>query len=123
MDYFNELLKNDLDKLAGAIRNKYLSPGQHIDQEYLFAYQQALDFQAAGFTGTTPPMVQTWVDIKGITPQAAAEQIISTRNDLLLKAETIRDARLKGKAAIDASLTPEEAEAAYMAAEQELLVL
>jgi hypothetical protein len=67
-------------------------------QEYLAAEQQARAFADAGFTGTVPPSVQSWVAASGMTAEAAATDILAKATAWNGARETIRAQRLLAKA-------------------------
>lgn len=79
--------------------------------EYQLAEDDAKSFQAAGFEGEVPAAVQAWVDAAGMTPQAAAENILSEAAAWKGALYTIRAARLKGKQAALKAGSHDEAEA------------
>lgn len=103
-----EQYKNDVDITCGNIREAVVSKGLFITEEYRVAYEDALAFRAAGYTGVVPASVQTWADVSENTAQWAADDVITTRDGYVNMMNTIRDVRLKSKAAIDAATTPEE---------------
>jgi hypothetical protein len=65
--------------------------------EYEMAESEATAFQAAGFEGEVPLTVQATVDAEGVTPQQAAESILSEAATWRTALCQIRAARLKGK--------------------------
>lgn len=96
-------LHNEVDARAGEIRAAYASVGELLAQEYELARVSAEAFEAAGYTGAAPAPVQDWADITGMTAQAAAEDILATRDQWMYALTLIRRERLAGKAAISAA--------------------
>lgn len=99
--------RNRIDAAAGEARRKLVSVGYLVDQEYLLAYGDAIDYQAAGYSGTVPPGVQTWATAKGWTPATAAADILSTRALWKAESDRIRGARLSGKESVKSATTIE----------------
>ncbi|WP_323614356.1 hypothetical protein [Pseudomonas putida] len=79
--------------------------------EYQLAEQEAQAFQAAGFEGAVPATVQAWVDAAGLSPQEAAENILTEAAAWKGALYTIRAARLKGKLQALKAASHDEAEA------------
>ncbi|GAB7529391.1 hypothetical protein PS3A_18000 [Pseudomonas sp. 3A(2025)] len=79
--------------------------------EYQLAEQEAKAFQAAGFEGPVPETVQAWVDAAGLTPQAAAESILTEATAWKGALYAIRAARLKGKVRVLEAASHDAAEA------------
>jgi len=100
--------KGIIDNLCGSARAQIASPGAFIDQEYQMAYDDAVAYQAAGYSGLVPDSVQCWADAKGWTAQQSADDIIATKTAFKAVIEAIRRLRLIGKASVDAAVTPEE---------------
>lgn len=90
------------------------SPGRLA--EYQQANTDAQAFKAAGYTGTVPPTVASWVTASGMTAQAAADNIIATATAWIAVLEAIRDARLVGKKSVNDATTVTDAQAAASAA-------
>ncbi len=110
-------IKNLIDSVAGSARNSYLSQGDHVIREYDQAYSEANTFKDAGYpVGDVPLSVSCWATASSITAQAAADSIIAQGNFLKLKLDQIREARLIGKASIDAATTVEDILAAKQTA-------
>ena len=65
--------------------------------EYQLAEQEAQAFKAVGFEGPVPGTVQAWVDAADLSPQAAAESILTEAAAWKGALYAIRAARLKGK--------------------------
>ncbi|WP_303905609.1 hypothetical protein [Thiohalomonas denitrificans] len=94
-----------IDSAAGAARAAYPSPGSYIDIEYQHAERQAEEFKAAGYPAdAVPACVQDWSDASGMTPTAAADDIMATAVEWYAAIESIRRERLMGKAAVNAAL-------------------
>jgi len=73
--------------------------------EYTEAEAQARAYQQAGYSGTVPSMVQTWVDAKAIegvtwTGQQAADDILATAAAWRGAVDLIRTNRLNSKALV-----------------------
>ncbi|MFZ7447009.1 hypothetical protein ACLVXS_26495, partial [Klebsiella pneumoniae] len=79
--------------------------------EYQLAEQEAQAFQVAGFEGSVPATVQAWVDAAGLSPQAAAESILTEAAAWKGALYAIRAARLKGKQEALKAASHDEAEA------------
>lgn len=79
--------------------------------EYQLAEQEAKAFQAAEFAGDTPASVQAWADAAGLSPQAAAENILVQAAAWKTALYTVRAARLAGKQAALKAANHDEAEA------------
>jgi hypothetical protein len=94
----------DIDRAAGAARQRYVSPGALIDAEYVQAETEAQAYATAGYPDAdVPPAVQSWADAAGMTPQAAADDILATAQQWRGLLDQIRAIRLLGKAAVDAA--------------------
>lgn len=93
-----------IDRQAGAARERFVSPGDLIDQEYLAAETAAQDFKAAGYpSSNVPPEVQSWADAASMTTIEAADDIIATGENWRGVLSQVREVRLAGKAAVDAA--------------------
>lgn len=101
-----EQFKAQIDAACGAKRESLVSGGSYIAEEYRRAYEDALAYKAAGYTGTVPASVASWKTVSGMTNKAAADDIIATRDGYMSLLDAIRDIRLTGKAAVDAAATP-----------------
>jgi hypothetical protein len=73
-------IDTDVDKIYAALLG-------NREPEYVLAEKEALEFQAAGYTGTVPPSVQAWATAKSQTATWAAD-------DILLAAATWRKAQV-----------------------------
>lgn len=96
--------KNKVDELCGDRRAFFVSQGNFIAEEYRLAYDDALSYKAAGYTGAVPASVQAWATASGATPKAAADDIIAARQSYMSILAGIRAIRLQSKADIDAAL-------------------
>lgn len=96
--------KTAIDTAAGTARQRYVSAGQLVEEEYRLALQQTKDWRAAGNPAEqVPPAIQDWADATGMTAEQAAssiEQTAAAWETVLLQ---VRQIRLAGKAAIDAA--------------------
>ncbi|WP_417545688.1 hypothetical protein [Marinobacter sp.] len=96
--------KARVDEAAGKARERFVSPGDLIDQEYLAAETAAQEFKAAGYPSSgVPPEVQSWADAASITAIEAADDIIATGQNWRGVLSQVRAVRLAGKAAVDAA--------------------
>lgn len=73
--------------------------------EYTEAEAQALAYKTAGYTGTVPPFVASWVTASGKTPTAAADDILAQAGAWRAAAGAMRAARLTHKAQAQAATT------------------
>lgn len=115
--------KRLIDEMCGSAREQYVSPGALVAQEYEQAYEAAVFYQAAGFTGDVPASVKSWAEAKGWTAEHAALDIIGTKMLYAMLLDAIRDVRLKGKAAVDSATSPEGIETALADARARLAAL
>jgi hypothetical protein len=89
-----------VDNTAGDIRQRFITsaPGQELT--YQEKAEQAADFAAANYpTGQIAnyPFIQVEVNVTGLSPQAAADGILSRRTLWIQKGALIEEARLIGK--------------------------
>lgn len=112
-----------IDTAAGAARGRYITtvPGQ--EATYLIKAQQARDYQAAGYAGTVPALVQAEADATGETPQAACDRILAEEAAWIGKAAQIETARRRGKITAQAAADVAGTESARDAAIAELAAL
>lgn len=113
LDPIKRQYKDNIDVTCGNIRESVVSRGSFVEEEYRVAYEEAVAFKNAGYTGTVPQSVQTWADVSGNTAWWAADDIISTRDHYVELLNSVRDLRLRSKAAIDAADTPEDIVTAF----------
>lgn len=97
--------KTVIDQACGAARGAVVSQGDYISEEYRRAYEDAMAYKAAGYTGAVPSSVKSWKDASGMTNKAAADDIIATRDGYMALLDAVRAIRLSGKAAVDAAAT------------------
>lgn len=88
-----------IDVDADAIRRAVI--GERAT-EYQAAYDDASAYKAAGYAGTVPPSVQSWVDAKKAggtvwTTKQAADDILTTAAQWTAAQQSIRANRLKAK--------------------------
>lgn len=106
-----EELHADIDRAAGDARERFVSPGYLVDQEYKRAEEAARSFAAAGYPESdVPSAVSSWASAKSWTAQQAADDIIATADYWYGAIDQIREIRLAGKAAVQAA-TSEQREA------------
>jgi len=103
-----ERFKTDIDITCGNLRSQVVSAGDFVAEEYRVAYEESIEFKAAGYSGVVPQSIMTWSIVSGNSTQWAADDIIATRNQYVSVLNMIRDVRLKSKAAIDAAVTPDD---------------
>lgn len=99
-----------IDVEAGKSRAFLVSPGRLVEEEYFFAYQDAIKFRDAGYAEPAPESIACWARVQGWTNQQSADDIIATREQWKSASDAIRTARIEGKAAVEAAL-PEDIEA------------
>lgn len=90
------------------------SPGRMA--EYQQAETDASAFKAAGYSGVVPSTIDCWAQAKGWTAQQAADDILATAAAWRGALQSIRSARLLGKASVNATSTLQDAQAAADAA-------
>ena len=96
--------KDSIDLAAGKARDALVSPGQYVAEEYRLAKQQADEWVASGKPANdVPPAVALWAQAHGWTAEQAAQDIIDTEASWMAALTAIRQARLLGKAAVDAA--------------------
>lgn len=103
-----------VDEQAGAVRQRFARDWL-IDEEYALAAKQAQVFADNNYSGDAPEAVQAWADAAGMTAQAAADDILATRDAYTGALEKIRRIRLEAKQRIAGVDT---GRAAYDIAEQ-----
>ncbi|KMQ73989.1 hypothetical protein [Marinobacter subterrani] len=90
-----------IDRSAGVARERFVSPGYLVEQEYKRAEEAARNFAAAGYPSSdVPSAVSSWATAKGWTNQEAADDIIATAELWYGAIDQIREIRLTGKAAV-----------------------
>ncbi|TBW58568.1 hypothetical protein EZI54_04065 [Marinobacter halodurans] len=97
-------LLSDIDQAAGNARERFVSPGYLVDQEYKRAEEAARSFADAGYPASdVPSAVSSWASAKSWTAQQAADDIIATADYWYGAIDQIREIRLAGKAAVQAA--------------------
>jgi len=94
--------KSAIDAAAGEARKRYIttSPGQ--EATYLLKERQAREYIAAGYPATpVPVLVQAEADALGVTPQQAADSIVTKADTWISLAATIERIRRGNNVAID----------------------
>lgn len=111
LDGMKKHYRCELDKMAGVVRNSYVSPGTLIEEEYHISQAEAFEWD--GVSEPVPLSIQIRATAIGITPLAARDEIrtISAQWKQILIA--VRDARLTGKAAIDNTTTLADVEMVF----------
>jgi len=110
-------LQASVDRKAGQVRTRFVSPGLLVDQEYLSAEAAAQVWKNAGEpSDSVPPEVQCWADASGMTASEAAQDIIDTSGEWRTVLSIIRAMRLQAKANIGNAGTNSDAQAAHDAA-------
>jgi hypothetical protein len=92
-----------LDLFVDRVRSRFPAAGAFIADEYQLTADQAEMFAAAGYSGTVPACVQSWADATGMSAQAAADNILATRDAYQQALAYTRRIRLVGKAEIAAA--------------------
>lgn len=96
--------KDSIDAAAGDARRAFVSVGWGVEEEYRLAKQQADEWVAAGKPANdVPPAVAVWAQARGWTAEQAAQDILDTEAAWMSALAAIRQARLLGKAAVDAA--------------------
>ena len=103
----------ELDKIAGTVRNSYVSPGTLIEEEYHISQTEALEWD--GVSSPVPLSIQIRSDAVGITPLAARDEIRTISAQWKHVLLTVREHRLKGKAEINTAATLADVEIAFNA--------
>jgi hypothetical protein len=117
LDPIKSKLKGQVDAIAGNVRNSYLSQGDHVLREYDQAYDEAVAFKDAGYpAGSVPLSVSCWATASSSTATVAADDIIAAGDAMKLKLNQIREARLIGKANIEAATNVTDLKSSYDAA-------
>lgn len=120
----NKACRDAIDEAAGAARIAYVSKGLLIEEEYRLAKSQADEWIAAGQPNEVPSAIQSWAQAAEMIPEEAANDILATATQWEGILTAIRDARLNGKAALNAADTRQkmiEATATQVAAIKSLL--
>lgn len=108
-DVRRKAAKDSIDLAAGKARDAFVSPGQYVAEEYRLAKQDADAWVAAGKpSDAVPDSIAVWAQARGWTPEQAAQDILDTEAAWMSALSAIRQARLLGKAAVDAA--PDDAD-------------
>ena len=101
LDKYKENAKNILDDFAYTIRKKYITP--NMDDIYREKSEQAIEYAAANYPIDTSsyPFIQAEANAANISPQEAADNIISARQSWMGKMADIEEERRRGKINID----------------------
>ena len=95
-----------IDLKAEQVRLRYITAGAGQAGTYILKAQQADSFKAAGYPpASVPALIQAEANATGSTAQQAADSIIAQRNQWVLKAAQIEQARRYGKIQVDAATT------------------
>ncbi|KMQ72834.1 hypothetical protein [Marinobacter subterrani] len=96
--------KQAIDRAAGQARQRYVSDGQLVEQEYRQALEATKEWRAAGSPANSVPAdIQVWADAAGISAEESAQNIEATAAAWTQVLSNIRQIRLSGKAAVDAA--------------------
>jgi hypothetical protein len=85
------------------------------EKEYTDAYADAAAYRDAGFAGTVPDTVADYAEVKGWTPEDAAQDVLNTGDAWLTASRLIRKNRLACKEAARTAATPADIAAARSA--------
>ena len=122
VDQLKLAIKESIDHESGIIRNQLVSQGNYVDEEYRLAYDEVLEWEAAGSVETdAPDSLVVWADsaFSGDLT-AAAEDIKNTRNQWNSVLSAIRTIRLSSKAQVDSASTESEMITIFDNAKQQL---
>ena len=98
--------KTRIDAAAGQARNRFVSTGALIEEEYRAAALDVELWRSAGSDhASAPDSLNIWAEISGQTLDAAASEIEQTAAGYRGALLAIRQIRLSAKAQIDASET------------------
>ena len=109
-----------VDQAAGAARARYITTAPGQEAVYMLKLEQARAYQAAGYAGAVPELIQAEADALGVTAQEAADLILATAAAWTAKAAQIERIRRGRKAEIEAAADVAAIEAARAAALAEL---
>jgi hypothetical protein len=110
-----ELKTNSVLAIDSEVDAIYLAALGNRGPEYTDAEAAAVAYQAAGYTGTVPPDVQSWATAKGWTATQAADDILAAAASLRGAKSAIRAARLLRKEQVKAATTGAEVSTAMAA--------
>ncbi|MCO1336263.1 hypothetical protein MO867_18180 [Microbulbifer sp. OS29] len=92
-----------INNLAGKARKRFVPIGYGMTDEYARVKDAAQQFAEAGFTGEVPAAVQTHAEVKGVSPQQAAETILQAASNWNNALDKIREIRIKAKSEVEAA--------------------
>lgn len=95
----------DIDAICDAKRNRYVSPGTLVTEEYRLAAKQAAAFKDAGYAGQPPATVAAWAAAKGWAAKQATDDILATEAAWMAVLAAIRGIRLPAKEQARAAAT------------------
>lgn len=95
----------EIDRTCDTKRNRYVSTGSLVVEEYRLAAKQAAAYKAAGYSGQVPASVQSWATAKGWTATQAADDILATEAAWMAVLAAIRNIRLPAKEQARAATT------------------
>lgn len=112
-----------IDAKAGWVRSFYLTiaPGQ--ESTYYLKAEQAKEYTARLYIGDVPVMVQAEADATGVTPQQAAQSLMSILATWASIAANIEYVRIKAKLDIVNAASDEAAETIFRAALESLIAI
>lgn len=94
--------KDAIDTAAGKARERYVSKGYLIEEEYRLAKNQTQQWRDSGSpANAVPASVQVWADAMGADAETAAQDIETTAAAWEQVIQSIRSLRLAGKAAVN----------------------
>lgn len=105
-----------IDAEAEALRALAITANPGQVATYILKYNEAIAFQTANYTGTTPALVQSEVTATGATAEAATLSIIAQYNSWSALAASIETVRRSNKVAVSAATTTTAVTAAVTAA-------
>jgi hypothetical protein len=91
--------KAEIDNFAESIRKKYITAGSGQSMTYQQKAEEAAAYKSAGYPVSTAgyPHVQAEADALLLTPTAAADAILATRDAWLIISAAIEKERMRGK--------------------------
>ncbi|MCO1336847.1 hypothetical protein MO867_21190 [Microbulbifer sp. OS29] len=89
-----------IDNTAGKTRLRSVPIGYGMTDEYARVRAEAQKFVEAGFSGEIPAVIQTHAEVEEVSPQDAAEAILSAAIKWDRAIDKIRDIRIRAKAKI-----------------------
>jgi hypothetical protein len=92
-----------IDAAAETLRSQFITANSGQVATYLLKQGQAQVFQAAGYAGTVPSLIQSEMTATGDTAQAATETILAQYEAWVSLAAAIETARRSAKVAVNAA--------------------